>query len=74
LRGELPAQAQKRLRRAIRDGGLERSDKNAHQQSFRAEADLRAEARASGAAPSTAVEHVQRFGAKRQKKRMQAAP
>src|SRR5579864_4935741 len=34
---------------------------------FRAEADLRAEARASGAAPSTAIEHVQRFGAKQQK-------
>ena len=39
----------------------QRSDRNAHQRFFRAEADLRAEARASGAAPSIAVEHLKRI-------------
>jgi len=37
---------------------FEANRQKCHQQSFRAEADLRAEARASGAAPSTAIEHV----------------
>jgi len=54
------------LKRSKLAGGLERSDNNYDERSFRAEAGSRAEARISGARKCEAVESYQRLGAKRQ--------